>query len=70
MIIDKNYFQATGHNTNTLHTFILVMFEKYAKLLESQFSRRFEDVCATSLRDYFLPSHHHFRSLGSMITFL
>ncbi|KAK7060468.1 Rab GTPase-binding exocyst subunit S15 [Paramarasmius palmivorus] len=30
--------------TTSLHSFIIVLFEKYAKLLESQFSRRFDDI--------------------------
>ncbi|KAI3612207.1 exocyst complex sec15 subunit [Moniliophthora roreri] len=32
------------YSTNSLHSFIIVLFEKYAKLLESQFSRRFDDI--------------------------
>ncbi|KII94938.1 hypothetical protein PLICRDRAFT_120833 [Plicaturopsis crispa FD-325 SS-3] len=36
----ESYFYAT----NSLHSFILVLFEKYAMLLEKQFSRRFDDI--------------------------
>ncbi|EEB97638.1 hypothetical protein MPER_03005, partial [Moniliophthora perniciosa FA553] len=32
------------YSTSSLHSFIIVLFEKYAKLLESQFSRRFDDI--------------------------
>lgn len=32
------------YSTNSLHSFILVLFEKYAMLLEKQFSRRFDEV--------------------------
>ncbi|KAJ8086836.1 Rab GTPase-binding exocyst subunit S15 [Marasmius tenuissimus] len=30
--------------TNSLHSFIIVLFEKYTKLLDTQFSRRFDDI--------------------------
>ncbi|TFK71800.1 exocyst complex component, sec15 subunit [Pluteus cervinus] len=36
--------EAASYPTTSLHAFIIVMFEKYAKLLETQFSRRFEDI--------------------------
>ncbi|KAK1231800.1 Rab GTPase-binding exocyst subunit S15 [Marasmius sp. AFHP31] len=32
------------YSTNSLHSFIIVLFEKYTKLLDSQFSRRFDDI--------------------------
>ncbi|KAL0067603.1 Rab GTPase-binding exocyst subunit S15 [Marasmius tenuissimus] len=30
--------------TDSLHSFIIVLFEKYTKLLDTQFSRRFDDI--------------------------
>ncbi|KIM91089.1 hypothetical protein PILCRDRAFT_811606 [Piloderma croceum F 1598] len=40
------------YSTNSLHSFILVLFEKYAMLLEKQFSRLFEEIV---LQDDHLP---------------
>lgn len=40
--------QAYSYSTTTLQSFILVLFEKYAKLLESQFTGRFEAVSYTA----------------------
>lgn len=39
--------QSYSYSTNALHSFILVLFEKYAMLLEKQFSRRFDEVTPT-----------------------
>ncbi|KAF8897720.1 exocyst complex component, sec15 subunit [Infundibulicybe gibba] len=36
--------ETSSYSTTALHSFILTLFEKYAKLLESQFGRRFENV--------------------------
>ncbi|KAG6821554.1 hypothetical protein H0H93_000063 [Arthromyces matolae] len=36
--------EASPYSTDPLRTFILLLFEKYAKLLEAQFSRRFESI--------------------------
>ena len=36
--------------TTGLHSFILILFEKYSNLLEKQFSKRFKDVGAASSR--------------------
>ncbi|KAK0490802.1 rsec15 [Armillaria novae-zelandiae] len=33
-----------SYSTASLHSFIIVLFEKYAKLLEAQFSRRFDSI--------------------------
>jgi len=41
--------QTYSYSTVSLHSFIIVLFEKYAKLLETQFSRRFEAVSHFSL---------------------
>lgn len=38
------FIQSSIYSTNSLHSFILLLFEKYATLLEKQFSRRFDDV--------------------------
>ncbi|KAJ7590888.1 rsec15 [Mycena floridula] len=32
------------YSTTSLHAFVLVLFEQYARLLETQFSRRFDDI--------------------------
>ncbi|KAJ3892080.1 rsec15 [Lentinula edodes] len=32
------------YSTTSLHSFIIVLFEKYAQLLEKQFSKRFDDI--------------------------
>ncbi|TFK43709.1 exocyst complex component, sec15 subunit [Crucibulum laeve] len=36
--------QTSPYSTSSLHPYILVLFEKYASLLEKQFGRRFENV--------------------------
>ncbi|KAH7931199.1 exocyst complex subunit Sec15-like protein [Leucogyrophana mollusca] len=36
--------ESFSYSTHSLHTFILVLFEKYATLLENQFSRRFDNI--------------------------
>ncbi|KAG7096752.1 hypothetical protein E1B28_004164 [Marasmius oreades] len=40
------------YSTTTLHSFIIVLFEKYTQLLESQFSRRFDGIIQ---QDDYLP---------------
>jgi exocyst complex component 6 len=37
-------YQSSTYATNPLHSFILLLFEKYAMLLEQQFKQRFEKV--------------------------
>jgi len=40
-----SYFrQSSFYSANSLHSSIIILFEKYAQLLEKQFSRRFDDV--------------------------
>lgn len=41
--------QSPLYPTSSLHTFIIVLFEKYTKLLESQFSKRFDDASDLSV---------------------
>lgn len=41
--------QSPLYTTAPLHDFLLILFEQYAQLLESQFSRRFEDVMQSDL---------------------
>ncbi|KAJ7639038.1 rsec15 [Roridomyces roridus] len=36
--------ESSNYSTVPLHSFIIVLFEKYARLLETQFSRRFDDI--------------------------
>ncbi|RDB22600.1 Exocyst complex component 6 [Hypsizygus marmoreus] len=36
--------ETSSYSTDSLHSFILLLFEKYVKLLEAQFSRRFESI--------------------------
>ncbi|KAJ7178954.1 rsec15 [Mycena filopes] len=36
--------QSSSHSTLPLHSFIIVLFEKYARLLETQFNKRFDDI--------------------------
>ncbi|CAK5275482.1 unnamed protein product [Mycena citricolor] len=36
--------ESSSYSTIPLHSFIIVLFEKYAKLLEAQFNKRFDDV--------------------------
>ncbi|KAF9076853.1 exocyst complex component, sec15 subunit [Rhodocollybia butyracea] len=36
--------ESSLYPTTSLHSFIIVLFEKYAQLLEKQFSKRFEDI--------------------------
>ena len=46
LVVIKSY----SYSTNSLHSFILVLFEKYAMLLEKQFSRRFDEVRSLLIR--------------------
>ncbi|KAJ6598867.1 rsec15 [Mycena vulgaris] len=36
--------ESSSYSTLPLHSFIIVLFEKYARLLETQFNRRFDDI--------------------------
>ncbi|KAJ7781047.1 rsec15 [Mycena metata] len=36
--------QSSSYTTLPLHSFIIVLFEKYARLLETQFNKRFDDI--------------------------
>lgn len=40
--------QSPYYSTASLHSFIIVLFEKYAQLLEKQFSIRFDKVRGSS----------------------
>ncbi len=44
--------QSPSYSTASLHSFIIVLFEKYAKLLEAQFSRRFDSVSFFRAHDH------------------
>ncbi|KAI0048060.1 exocyst complex component sec15 subunit [Auriscalpium vulgare] len=46
--------EAYSYSTQALHTLILRLFEKYATLLERQFSKRFKDIV---LQDDYQPMH-------------
>ncbi|KAI0068510.1 exocyst complex component sec15 subunit [Artomyces pyxidatus] len=46
--------ESYSYSTQSLHTFILRLFEKYATLLERQFSKRFKDIV---LQDDYQPMH-------------
>ncbi|KAJ7683972.1 rsec15 [Mycena rosella] len=36
--------ESSNYSTLPLHSFIIVLFEKYARLLETQFNKRFDDI--------------------------
>ena len=36
--------QTYSYSTQSLHSFVLLLFERYAMMLEKQFSKRFKDV--------------------------
>lgn len=42
--------QTHSFSTTSLQSFIIVLFEKYAKLLETEFTKRFETVGIFILR--------------------
>ena len=43
------YFQTSSYSTASLHSFIIVLFEKYVNLLQAQFARQFEAVRFSSV---------------------
>ena len=49
----KRSIQSYSYSTTKLHTFIMMLFEKYVTLLERQFGRRFEVV---SMQQNYLPA--------------
>ena len=46
--IKAHYLQTSSYSTASLHSFIIVLFEKYANLLQAQFTRQFEAVSLSS----------------------
>ena len=48
--------QTYEYPTTGLHSFILILFEKYSNLLEKQFGKRFKDV-RTTMESEFLLNH-------------
>ena len=61
--------QSHSFPTHALQKFIIVLFEKYASLLESEFSKRFETVRLQSCRFYLIGIVKRlFRLSGKMIT--
>ena len=63
--ICQSYF----YSTSSLHTFILLLFEKYAMLLEKQFSQRFDDVCRLLIATMQMLNFHLSRLSKKMITY-
>lgn len=43
-MLTSGYSKSPLYSTTSLHSFLIVLFEKYAQLLEKQFSKRFDDV--------------------------
>lgn len=43
-----------SYSTQSLHSFVLLLFERYAMMLEKQFSKRFKDIM---VQDDYLPMH-------------
>lgn len=60
-------FQSSLYSTTSLHSFIIVLFEKYAQLLEKQFAKRFDAVCVLCLSSHCTPSTCFIRLFDRMI---